>query len=975
VLQDQEALVAVNTSDNAIATINPQVAKPNGTEFTNVLNTSEKVTVSNGRITFPLGGRDSKIFVAGSLAKASEARATSDATNVTITYTPNDGPLKTGTAPIQIGVKIDGGAEQFLNMTAGPNGIWTYTRPYAGITSNLTVAFRDSASIPVVDRSGGAAWTFDATKFGQSLITWVGNTVTFPNQGNITASTDLWVDVEAFPKDQAAGGKIVYTTDNGSTWKETPLTKARVVGNNDLLNANLGKFSGGTTLKFAVQVLDTNGVARWDNNNGLDFTRNIQFGTLKIGWSGRVNNWPADGAIEPNADVWINVESWPQNAGIGGEVLYSSDNGTTWQSKPLAFRVAQDNNDFWNCNLGGFPAGSKLKYAVKLTDTTGGDIWHNNGGANFAATVNGTLSSLIQVDPPQARGRSIAEKPRVGLRFTGNGSLVMDADGRNAANTYTIEQSDNLASWTTHSTIPAGNQSAVWDLLNSGNLTGQTKKFFRVRATGGESEQVYANNPARISIAANKGGAKAANLLYSTDGGLTWLATIMQNSTVGSTDTWSIDIPGQAQGSSIRYAIELIDQQGNSRWMNNGGNDYRAPVIRPGQTDILPPSASHTPTNTVTSAQSLVLTLTATDNADPSPQIRYTTDGSSPSTTSLLYSGPITVSTSSTIRYFAIDNEGNLSPVTSVNVVVGQTQNFGPNKPYSTNPSLGKAVANGAITADGINNSEWTDDKLIALGMANDDPRSLGSNWTMHEAPINLTHIWAAWDDNNLYLAWQFVDVTDKIDPANAGGAGGSRIGANDGILQWIALDTKADQGAAKDMWKKNGNQTLWNGTNKPDFQIYLAGSLWQGYISRAINNAFPVDDGGVNYFNLAGAGITAGKGARFAGTSLWGVADADDRRSAGAPARNFITESHDTARDSFYEIKIPLTFLGLTKAQLESQGLGVMIGAGSNSCVDVLPQDDGATLNTQGVETWNSSLEWGDIDSITTPFARVGAF
>jgi hypothetical protein len=181
-------------------------------------------------------------------------------------------------------------------------------------------------------------------------------------------------------------------------------------------------------------------------------------------------------------------------------------------------------------------------------------------------------------------------------------------------------------------------------------------------------------------------------------------------------------------------------------------------------------------------------------------------------------------------------------------------------------------------------------------------------------------------------------------------------------------------------MWSKNKDklnvvQPLWNGANKPDYQIYLAGSLWQGYISRAVNNVFPVDDGAVNYFNLAGAGITAGKGARFAGTSLWGVGDADDRRAAGAPTRNFLTENHDTARDSFYEIKIPLAFLGLTKAQLESQGLGIMIGAGSNSVMDALPQDDGATLDSQGVESWNSSLEWGDVDSITVPFARVGAW
>jgi hypothetical protein len=334
------------------------------------------------------------------------------------------------------------------------------------------------------------------------------------------------------------------------------------------------------------------------------------------------------------------------------------------------------------------------------------------------------------------------------------------------------------------------------------------------------------------------------------------------------------------------------------------------------------------------------------------------------------------------VRYFAIDAEGNRSPIQTVEVNVGQTQNFGSNKPYSTNPTLGKSVANNGIAIDGANTgNEWGDDKLIALGMANDDPRSIGSNWTMHEAPLNITHMWAAWDDNNLYLAWQFVDVTDVIDGANAGGAGSGRIGSNDGILQWIALDTKADAGASKDMWKKNGNQTLWNGTNKPDFQIYLAGSLWQGFVSRAVNNVFPVDDNGVNYFKILGGdsatqlGFQAGKGNLFAGNSLWGVDDADARRNAGAPTRNFMDQGHSGARDSFYEIKIPLNFLGLTKAQLESQGLGVMIGAGSASTVDALPQDDGATLDTQGVEAWNSPLEWGDVDSITAPFARVGAW
>jgi glycosidase len=982
VYQDQEALVALNTAD-ANQTINPQVAKPNGTEFVNALNPTEKVTVSGGRLAFTLTGRDSKIFVAGPVARPSVAALTSNATHIALTYTPNDGPLKTPTAPVQIGLKINGGVETFENMTAGANGTWTFSRPFEGISATLAITFRDSAATPVVDTTGGAAWTFDATKFGQPLVAWIGNTVTYPAEGQITAGSDLWVDIESYPQGAAAGGVIAFTDDDGTTWQEVALTKDGVIGGNDKLHANLGRFTPGKSIRFAVKVVDVNGVARWDNNGGSDYNRTIQYGTVKLTWIGDTSHWPLAGTIEAADDLWVNIASYPQGAGIGGEVIFSTDGGATWQGTPLDFVAAQGQNDLWHANLGTFAAGTPVRFSVKLTDTTNEDHWDDNGGANFTATVNGARSSLTGFDAVQANGRIEAVKPALGLQFKPDGSLAMSAAGRNAANVYTIKQSDDLVTWTTLRVIQAGDVADVWTLLESGDLAGKMKKFFRVEATGGLSQQVYADNPVNFSIRSRPpGGAVSADLLYSADGGVTWLPVPM--SKTGSTsdgDTWSVDIPGRPPGSLFKYAIQLVDQQGNSLWANNGGGDYTANVFRPGQTDFTAPTVSHSPSNTTSSANSLAVTLSATDADDPSPVIYYTTDGSVPTMESLVYSGPITVTNvgsgvDMTIRYFAVDASSNRSDTKSVEVRVGQTQNFGSLTPYSTNPSLGQGVSNGGITIDGANtNGEWKDSNLIAIGMANDDPRSLGSNWTMHEAPINLTHIWAAWDDNSLYLAWQFVDVTDVIDPSNAGGAGSGRIGSNDGILQWIALDTNPNAGSSRDMWLKNKGNALWNGTNKPDVQLTLAGSLWQGYVSRAVNNVFPVDDGGVNYFSAAAASITYAKGATFAGSSLNGIGDADERRSAGAPNRNFLTQGHNTARDSFYEMKIPLAFLGFTRAQLESQGLGVMVGAGSASAMDVLPQDDGATLDTEGVEVYNSPLEWADVDSITVPFARVGAW
>ncbi|HMP76764.1 MAG TPA: alpha-amylase family glycosyl hydrolase [Kiritimatiellia bacterium] len=297
----------------------------------------------------------------------------------------------------------------------------------------------------------------------------------------------------------------------------------------------------------------------------------------------------------------------------------------------------------------------------------------------------------------------------------------------------------------------------------------------------------------------------------------------------------------------------------------------------------------------------------------------------------------------------------------------------GGSKPYSTNPTKGQYRSSG-ITIDGANTGgEWTTNMLIALDMVNDDPRSLGSNWTMHEAPIDLTHAWACWDDNYLYLAWQFVDVTDVLDPANAGGAASGKISNNQGHLISIVLNTKPG-GSTGDMWAKSNS---WTGVDTPDFQLYMRGDLWanSSYMSTALPDNLWAGDPqlGTTYNTFAGWGITVANGSVYVGGSeLWGVGDCDDRNNQNAPNRNFLAEGHNTARDSFYEIKIPLTSIDMTRATLESGGLGVMIIGGSTSALDSIPNST-ATTDTQGAEVWNSPKEWADADVFTEPFARIG--
>lgn len=290
--------------------------------------------------------------------------------------------------------------------------------------------------------------------------------------------------------------------------------------------------------------------------------------------------------------------------------------------------------------------------------------------------------------------------------------------------------------------------------------------------------------------------------------------------------------------------------------------------------------------------------------------------------------------------------------------------------PYSVNPTHGSAVSPGTITIDGSNNGEWSDSNVIALDMANDDPRSLGDNWTMHESPWDLTHLWAAWDDEALYLAWQYVDVTDILDPANAGSAGGGKP-ANMDLIQWIVLDL-GPGGSSIDMWGKNNGDPYWTGTDVPDVQFYIASNLWQGFLSRAVDGSFPVDDGGINYFSVAEAGVEIAVGDTLAAGELWGVDDVD-RVDDSSALRDFVAAGHSGSRDSFYEMRIPLSILQISRTDLEQNGLGVMLGQGEGSCLDTIPNDP-ATTDTPGVTDWNSPLEWTDTDSLTADFARVGA-
>jgi hypothetical protein len=157
----------------------------------------------------------------------------------------------------------------------------------------------------------------------------------------------------------------------------------------------------------------------------------------------------------------------------------------------------------------------------------------------------------------------------------------------------------------------------------------------------------------------------------------------------GSTPTTSSPVYNSALTISSTSTLKFLgkDTAGNQSAVQSVSFTINAP-------DTTAPTVSISPVaGTFTATQSV--TMTANEPAT----IYYTTDGSTPTTSSTVYSGPIAVNQTTTIKYFAKDTAGNQNVV--------QTATYTINLPDTTAPQPISGLTAGTVTSNSIPVS-WT---------------------------------------------------------------------------------------------------------------------------------------------------------------------------------------------------------------------------------------------------------------------------
>jgi hypothetical protein len=143
---------------------------------------------------------------------------------------------------------------------------------------------------------------------------------------------------------------------------------------------------------------------------------------------------------------------------------------------------------------------------------------------------------------------------------------------------------------------------------------------------------------------------------------------------------------------------------------------------------VTPPADTTAPTLTITAGGTFTGTKTVTLTSSETGTIYYTLDGTTPTTASTVYSGPLSVTATTTLKAFAKDNAGNSSAIQTVTYTLGATD--------TTAPTVTASPATGTYTS--AQNVTLTANETATIYYTTDGTTPTTSS-AVYSGPINIS--------------------------------------------------------------------------------------------------------------------------------------------------------------------------------------------------------------------------------------------
>ena len=295
---------------------------------------------------------------------------------------------------------------------------------------------------------------------------------------------------------------------------------------------------------------------------------------------------------------------------------------------------------------------------------------------------------------------------------------------------------------------------------------------------------------------------------------------------------------------------------------------------------------------------------------------------------------------------------------------------------YATNP-------NGGVGKEKTIKSmaDFDADCLVAQSGAWDVPNTW--NGAHENSVADCYGLYAAWDDTNLYVGVEYVNTTDTWQ--REGEASLMDNGKMSNVPVALAINAGTKTAMTGKMEAAADDDYIWG--LKCEFETrvdhLLIGSAQVGSGTPGLFVA--KSDGTASYdpeyclsFKENGITYQAEDGSISSSIMhLKGSQSVDDAYDSSKYV-DALTDGngHNRKYDTFFTYTIPLSVLGIDKATLTSNGIGIMgLATRGESCMDSVPHDPSMLDNT--MEAYragdNTSYEKEDLDIITVPLASVG--